>query len=97
MYDVQLSSVNERSRAPRPTNGAPVNMAERELFNFINSVTDLFGPDQNRFLTGIWLDALASMDSMPGPASPDWHLVTLAASVRLVTQLLEVPNCYTLF
>jgi hypothetical protein len=97
MHDMQLSPVSERPRASGPMNDTPVNIAEYELLTFINSVTDLFGPDQNKFLTEIWLDALASMDCMPGPASPDWPLVTLAASVRLAAQLLEIPDRYALF
>ena len=97
MQDVQLSPVSEPPRAPSPAGGAPVNMAEHELLAFINTVTDLFGPDQNKFLTEIWLDALAAMDRMPGPASSDWRLVTRAASVRLANQLLEIPNRYPRF
>jgi hypothetical protein len=72
-------------------------LAHCELLAFIDSVTDLFGRDQTAFLTEIWLDALASMDRMPGPTSPDWRLVTLAASARLATQLLESPNRYAPF
>ena len=96
MHDMQLSPVSERPGATRSADAAPVNMAERELLTFINSVSDLMGPDQNKYLTEIWLDALASMDRMPGPGSPDWRLVTLAASVRLATQLLEIPNRFAL-
>ena len=51
-------------------NDRPASTAERELFAFINSVADMFGPDQNKFLEGIWLDALASMDRMPEPGEP---------------------------
>lgn len=93
---MQLSPVSERPGAPSPTSRAAANLAERELLMFVNSVTDLFGPDQNKFLTEIWLDALASMNCMPGPTRPDWRLVTVAASVRLATQLLEIPNPYAL-
>jgi hypothetical protein len=75
----------------------PVNVAECELLTFVKSVKDLFGPDQNGFLTEIWLDALASMDCMPGPTSPDWSMVTFAASLRLATQLLKIPNRYAFF
>lgn len=96
MLHSPLNPVSER-----PTTGqinyAPLNMAERELLTFINSVADMFGPDQNKFLTEIWLGALASMDRMPGPTSPDWSIVTLAASIRLATRLIDFPNRYALF
>jgi hypothetical protein len=78
-------------------NDRPASMAERELFTFINSVADMFGPDQATFLEGIWLDALASMDRMPEPASSDWRLVTLAASALLAIRLIAVPNPGTLY
>jgi hypothetical protein len=74
-----------------------VTLAERELQAFVDSATGLFGPDQTKFLTEIWLDALASMDRMPGPTSPDWRLVTVAASARLARQLIDIPSCYVLF
>jgi hypothetical protein len=96
MYDLQLSPVSERSGACGQMGDAPVNIAERELLRFVDSVSDMFGPDQSKFLTEIWMDALASMECMPGPTSPDWRLVTLAASVRLAAQLLAVPNRYAL-
>jgi hypothetical protein len=42
--------VGERLKAPAPMGIVPVTMAERELLEFINSVTDLFGPDQTKVL-----------------------------------------------
>jgi hypothetical protein len=77
MYDMELSPVSERSGACGRMSDAPVNIAERELLRFIDSVSDMFGPDQSKFLTEIWMDALASMERMPGPTSPDWRLVSL--------------------
>jgi hypothetical protein len=74
-----------------------VSVAERELSKFVDSVGDLFGPDQTRFLTEIWLDTVASMDRMPGPTSPDWRLVTVAASARLAKRLVDLPNAFALF
>jgi hypothetical protein len=96
MYDLQLSPISERPGAYGQAIDGPVNIAELELLRFIDSVSDVFGPDQSKFLTEIWMDALASMECMPGPTSPDWRLVTLAASVRLAAQLLAVPNRYAL-
>ena len=96
MDEVQLRPGNERPRAPTPMNVAPVTVAECELVAFINSVTDLLGAEQTKFLTEIWLDALASMDRMPGPTSPDWRRVSLAASARLAGRLIDLPDHYAL-
>lgn len=96
MYDTQLSSVSERRERCSQMSDSPVNVAEQELVRFIDSVSDMVGPDQRRFLTEIWIDALASMECMPGPTSPDWRLVTSAASLRLAAQLLAAPSRYAL-
>lgn len=96
MYTTQLSPASEQAGACDQASDAPVNIAERELLRFIDSVSDMFGPDQSKFLTEIWMDALASMECMPGPTSPDWRLVTLAASIRLAAQLLSIPSQYAL-
>lgn len=96
MDEMHPSPIGERPKGSGPASSAPVNMAECELLTFLDSVKDLFGPDQNKFLTEVWLDALASMDCMPGPASPDWRMVTLAAWIRLAAHLLEIPSRYPL-
>jgi hypothetical protein len=70
-------------------------IAERELSAFVNSVTSLLGPEQAMFLTDVWLDELASMESMPGPSSLDWRLVTIAASARLATRLAGLEKLQT--
>jgi len=70
MHDKLLSPGCEWPRVSGFMNDRPASTAERELFAFINSVADMFGPDQNKFLEGIWLDALASMDRMPEPGEP---------------------------
>ena len=67
-------------------------MPELELHAFINSVADLIGAEHTRFLTDLWLDELASMDTMPEPTSPDWRLVTLAASARLAGRLIRLTD-----
>ena len=90
MHELQLTQVTE----PRPVKAVPVNMAEFELQSFIDAVTDFFGREKAKFLTEIWLDELASMDRMPGPTSPDWHLVSLAASARLATYLIDLHHRY---
>jgi len=91
MYDAPLRPLNERPQGPDRVR-ADVSIAESELLAFIDSVTDLFGPDQTRFLTEIWFDALASMDRMPEPRSSDWRLVTVCASARLASRLIDVPS-----
>jgi hypothetical protein len=66
----------------------PVTMAERELADFISFATNLLGSEQAECLTNIWLDELASMETMPGPTSLDWRLVTMGATARLATRLI---------
>src|SRR4051794_12564559 len=75
MHEVQLSPVDEQPIAHAPMSLTPATKAECELLVFVNSVTDLFGPDQAKFLTEVWMDALASIERMPSPASADWQLV----------------------
>ena len=55
MQEVQLSPVDEQPRAHAPMSLTPATKAECELLVFVNSVTDLFGPDQAKFLTEIWM------------------------------------------
>jgi hypothetical protein len=71
MYEAELSPVSGGTKPRSPVNAGHISVAERELLTFIDSVTDLFGPGQTKVLTEIWLDALASMDRMPDPESPD--------------------------
>jgi hypothetical protein len=97
MVEAHSSTASERSAGSALTRDMPATFAERELRAFLNSVTDLFGLDQTSFLTEIWLDALARMDRMPGPTSPDWRLVTVAASARLAGQLVDLHTPCALF
>lgn len=62
-------------------------MAERELAEFISFATNCLGSEPAEFLTDIWLDELASMESMPGPTSLDWRLVSVGATARLAMRL----------
>jgi len=89
MHPLQLS---ECTKKHAPIVAGPVTAAERELAVFVSSIRDCLGPEQTRFLTEIWLDELASMDFMPEPSSPNWRLVTLAASARLASRLIDVQN-----
>jgi len=63
-------------------------LPERELLGFINTVSEMIGPEANGLLREIWLDELACMDCMPEPSSSEWHLVTLAAFRRLAMRLI---------
>lgn len=64
---------------------------ERELLGFVTAVTGLLGTEQERVLTEIWLDELASMEAMPAPTSTQWRLVTSGAWARLARRLFDVP------
>ena len=66
-----------------------VPVPQRELLDFIDSVLQPAGQGAARFLTDIWLDEVARMEYLPSPASPAWKLVTLAASARLTSRLME--------
>jgi hypothetical protein len=81
MYDLTQDGHEQRNL---------VSMPERELLGFVTVVTDLLGANQTDFLREIWLDQLASMETMPGPSSPDWRLVTQAAWVRLAGRLIDL-------
>ena len=63
---------------------------ERELLRFVSAVTELLGNKQATVLTEIWLDELASMETMPEPTSTQWRLVTLGAWARLARRLFDV-------
>ena len=66
----------------------PITMAERELRSFVGSVIDLLGSEGAKVLEDIWLDELAEMDRTPEPTSPQWRLVSIAASSRLAGRLM---------
>lgn len=96
MPDMLTTQGNGGAANAASTCASPLNMAERELLRFIDSMSDLFGPEQSKFLTEIWMDALASMECMPAPSSPDWRQVTVVASVRLAARVLEIPDRFAL-
>jgi hypothetical protein len=71
-----------------------MNMAEREFVAFTRAVTNLLGPEYAKSLED-WLNEVASMECLPGPTSPEWRLVTVAALARLairMTVALRYPN-----
>ena len=67
-----------------------VTMAERELHSFVGSVSELLGSEGTKLLEDIWLDELAEMERTPGPTSPQWRLVSIAASSRLAGRLMDL-------
>jgi len=75
----------------------PITMAERELRSFVGSVIDLLGSEGAKVLEDIWLDELAEMEWMPEPTSPQWRLVSIAASSRLAGRLMDLNHDLSCF
>ncbi len=67
-----------------------VSVPECELRDFIGTVTSLIGAGAVDLLKEIWLDELACMDYLPSPTRTDWRRVSLAASARLASRIIEV-------
>jgi len=70
----------------------PATMAERELRSFVGSVIELLGPEGSKLLEDIWLDELAEMERAPEATSPQWRLVSIAASSRLAGRLMDLNH-----
>jgi hypothetical protein len=87
-----MQNLRLKSNSKDLTGTQPATIAERELLAFVTSVVNLFGSEQTKFLTDIWLDALAGMDRLPQPTSSEWQLVSLAASARLAIRLMGLEN-----
>ena len=64
-------------------------LAERELYSFVVTVTELYGPEQGKVSTKDWLDEADVMDSPPRSEIRDWRSVTIAASARLASRVDE--------
>jgi hypothetical protein len=64
-----------------------ISLAERELSAFVNAITNLFGPQQERFAAEVWLAELEQADSAPRGTLRDWRAVSVAASARLASLL----------
>jgi len=71
-------------------------LPQRELLGFINTVSEMIGPESNGLLREIWLNELACMDCMPEPSSSEWRLVTLAAFRKLAMRLIAMDHGPTL-
>jgi hypothetical protein len=61
--------------------------AERELSAFFTAVNNMFGADQACKSAIHWIEELESIDWPAEDAMPYWRQATLAASVRLATDL----------
>ena len=70
----------------------PITVAERELRLFVGSVIGLLGSEGANVLEDIWLDELAEMERTPEPTSPEWRLVSIAASSRLAIRLMDLNH-----
>jgi len=70
----------------------PITVAERELRSFVGSVIELLGSEGAELLEDIWLDELAELERTPEPTSPQWRLVSIAASSRLAVRLIELNH-----
>jgi hypothetical protein len=88
MPEMRMNPRNLRSHN-LPPREEPLSVAERQLRAFVDTASELVGPDAKGRLREIWLDELACMDCMPEPSSPKWRLVTEAALRRLVLRLAE--------
>jgi hypothetical protein len=87
MLELRMNHADPRHPGLLSSDGR-TSLPERELLGFINTVSEMIGPEANVLLREIWLDELASLDCMPEPSSSEWHLVTLAALRRLAMRLI---------
>jgi hypothetical protein len=71
---------------------AETHRAECELSAFIGAVTELFGPEQARVSTAVWLEELTLMDRPSRSIERKWRAVTIAAAARLAKRLDTVTH-----
>ncbi len=69
---------------------AQMQIEDCELFAFVRTVTELYGPEQARISEKDWLDESDLPDDPPRSEIRNWHSVTVAASARLADRL-RVP------
>jgi hypothetical protein len=62
-------------------------IGERELFAFVNAVTELFGPKQARVAAEDWLEEAELRDAPARSTIGHLRMVTIAASTRLATRI----------
>lgn len=63
-----------------------MNMAERELSAFFNTITQLFGSEQAELSAEDWLQELIEIDALP-TSDREWRLITAKASTRLASRV----------
>lgn len=80
----------QESSSNRQSHQKPFSIPEQELLGFVSTVSDLVGSQQSTFLREVWLDELASMETMPAPTSSEWRMVTMAAWARLAQRLVDM-------
>jgi hypothetical protein len=68
-------------------------MAERQFAAFTKAATDLFGPEHAKSSAEDWLTEAALMERLPGPSSPEWRFVTVAALARLAIRMSVILRC----
>jgi hypothetical protein len=68
-------------------------MAERQFLAFTKAATELFGPEYTKSSAEDWLNEVATMECLPGPASAEWRLVTVAALARLAIRMTVALRC----
>lgn len=71
---------------------AQAQLAERELSAFIQSVTELFGPDEARSSAEDWLEEAERVESLPTSTERDWRSVTVVASARLASRRIDAER-----
>ena len=80
----------QESSPNRQSHQKPVSIPEQELLGFVSAASELVGSEQSNFLREVWLDELASMETMPAPTSSEWRMVTVAALARLAQRLVDI-------
>ena len=93
MHELQRILTNGRTINRNPNCTNLMTTAEREFVAFTRAVTELFGPEYAGPSAEDWLNEVASMECTPGPTSPEWRLVTVAALARLAIRMTVALRC----
>jgi hypothetical protein len=93
MHELQRILADGRTIDENPNGNDLMTIAERQFVAFTRAVTDLFGPEYAKSSAEDWLNEVASMECLPGPTSPEWRLVTVAALARLAIRMTVALRC----
>ena len=93
MHELQWILANGRTIDENPNCNNLMTTAQREFAAFTRAVTELFGPEYAKPSAEDWLNEVASMECLPGPTSPEWRLVTVAALARLAIRMTVAMRC----